>query len=313
MSAASRFASVVVACAFVAAPASAAFSQPAPAGEGPAAGTAQSGDQSHPHNPPKPPESGGASAPAQQGHEGHAQPPKTPPAGVPPLTDEDRRAAFPDVEGHTVHDRAINYFVRFDRLEWQSGGGANGFTVDTNGWIGGDLNRFRFRAEGESAGGDLHAAEAHALYGRALARWWDVVAGVRQDLEPGPARTWAAVGIQGLAPYWFEVEATAYIGESARTHVRLQVEYELLLTNRLILQPLVEVDLYGKAIPESGIGAGLSRTEGGLRLRYEIRRELAPYVGVTWSRKYGGTADFAREAGEDASGARLAVGVRVWF
>lgn len=277
-----------------------------------AAGQSQSDHQAHQHGPPASADSGPSSAPAQQGHEGHAQPPKPLPAGVPPLTDEDRRAAFPEVEGHTVHDRAIHYFVLFDQLEWQSGG-AGGFTIDTNGWIGGDLNRFWFRGEGEADGGDVHEAQAHALYGRAIARWWDLVAGVRQDLEPGPARTWAAFGIQGLAPYWFEVQATGYVGESGRTHARLEVEYELLLTNRLILQPLVEVDIYGKAIPESGIGAGFSRTEAGVRLRYEIRRKLAPYIGVTWNRKHGGTADIAREAGEDVSGARLALGVRVWF
>ena len=105
-------------------------------------------------------------------------------------------------------------------------------------------------------GGDLAEAQAHAPYGRAIHRWWDVVAGVRQDFRPGPARTWAAVGVQGLAPYWFEVEATAYIGESGRTHFRFETEYELLLTNRLVLQPLVELEIYGKSDPERGIGAG---------------------------------------------------------
>lgn len=242
-------------------------------------------------------------------HQEHAQPP----AGVPPVTEEDRRAAFPDVEGHAVHDRAIHTFVLFDELEWRSGSGPNGFNVETSGWVGGDMNRFWFRGEGESAGDAVDSAEAHALYGRAIARWWDLVAGVRQDMRPGPAQTWAAFGIQGLAPYWFEVEATGYVGERGRTHARLEVAYELLLTNRLIARPVLELDLYGKAIPESGIGAGLSRTEAGLRVRYEIRREFAPYVGVTWNRKYGGTAGFAREAGEDVSGTRLAVGVRVWF
>lgn len=131
--------------------------------------------------------------------------------------------------------------------------------------------------------------------------------------EPGPARTWAAVGIQGLAPYWFELEATAYIGESGRTHLRFETEYELLLTNRLILQPQVEREIYGKSDPERHIGTGLSSRDTGLRLRYEFRREFAPCVGVTWSRKFFGTADLAEAAGEDTSAARLAVGVRVWF
>lgn len=232
---------------------------------------------------------------------------------LPAITDADRAAAFPDLHGqHTVHDNAVHAFVLFDQLEWQ-GGSAGGVSWHTKGWVGRDIDRLWFRTEGESEDGDLASAEVHVLYGRAIARWWDVVAGVRQDLRPDPARTWAAVGIQGLAPYWFEVEATAYVGAGGRTHVRLESEYELLFTNRLVLQPLVEVNLHGKSDPERGIGAGLSSTEAGLRLRYEIRRELAPYVGVTWHTTYFGTADLARAAGEETGGARLALGLRAWF
>jgi copper resistance protein B len=233
---------------------------------------------------------------------------------VPPLTDEDRRAAFPqDVHGHTVHDRAIHSYVVVDQLEWQQGGGAHAFAMETAGWIGGDINRFWFRGEADAKPGTVEEAQVHALYGRAFARWWDVVAGLRQDVRPGPAQTWAAVGVQGLAPYWFEIEATGYVGESGRTHARLEVEYELLLTNRLIAQPLFQLNVYGKAIPESGIGAGLSSTDLGVRLRYEIRREVAPYLGVTWQRTYGGTADVARADGEDVSAARVVIGLRAWF
>lgn len=275
----------------------------------------QSGNGSHQHQqqkskPSQPPQVD----PAEQGHGSHAAAPgQKRPADLPPITDEDRRAAFPDVEGHTVHDTAIHYFVQFDELEWQGGGDSNAWKLETNGWVGGDVNRFWFRVDGEAEDGDVEQAQVHALYGRAIARWWEVVAGVRQDMRPGPAQTWAAVGIQGLAPYWFEVEATGYVGESGRTHLRLEAEYELLLTNRLILQPVAELDIYGKDIPESGIGAGFSSTEAGLRLRYELRREFAPYVGVSWNWKHGGTADFARAEGEDVSGARLALGVRMWF
>lgn len=241
-------------------------------------------------------------------------PGQPPPTGLSPITDEDRRAAFPEINGqHTVHDDAIFTYVLFDQLEWQAGDGVNGLSWDNKGWIGGDINRFWFRTEGEADGGDLADAEAHALYGRAIARWWDLVAGVRQDIRPGPARTWAAIGLQGLAPYWFEVEATAYVGESGRTHLRLESEYELLLTNRVVLQPLVELDLYGKSDPERGLGSGLSSMNAGLRLRYEVRREFAPYVGVTWNRKFFGTADLAKAEGEGTSSTRLALGVRVWF
>lgn len=232
---------------------------------------------------------------------------------IPPLTDADRAAAFPDVGGHAVHDRAIHSFVLFDQLEWQSAEGGRAASWDNKGWVGGDINRFWFRTEGEGERSRLGTAQAHALYGRAIARWWDLVVGVRQDLRPGPAQTWAAVGLQGLAPYWFEIEATAYVGASGRTHARFEAEYELLLTNRLILQPLAEFEIYGKSDRERGIGAGLSTIDAGIRLRYEIRREFAPYVGLVWSRKFFGTADFARESGEELGGARLALGARIWF
>ena len=255
-------------------------------------------------------------AATQQDHSAHQKPAaqKEYPAGIPPVTDEDRAAAFPELNGqHAVHDGALHYYVLFDQLEWQTGDGVTAGSWDNKGWIGRDVNRFWFRTEGEAGDGDLAEAQAHALFGRAIHPWWDLVVGVRQDFRPGPQRTWVAVGIQGLAPYWFEVEATAYIGAGGRTHFRVETEYELLLTNRLILQPLVELDLHGKSDPERGIGAGLSSGEAGLRLRYELRRELAPYIGVTWHRTFFATADFAEAAGDDEGGAKLALGVRVWF
>jgi copper resistance protein B len=251
-------------------------------------------------------------------HAGHEQEtpkrdaPEQLPPFIPPLTDEDRKAAFPDVEGHAVHDNAVNFFVLFDELEWQFAEGA-GINLDSKGWIGRDRDRIWFRAEGDSEDGRVGEAQVHVLYGHQFSRWWDVVGGIRQDLRPGPAQTWAAVGVQGLAPYWFEVEATAYVGASGRTHARFEVEYELLLTNRLVLQPLVEAEVFGTSDPERSIGAGLSTTEAGFRLRYEIRRELAPYVGVTWNRKWGKTASFAKAADEQAAGARFIAGLRVWF
>ncbi len=181
-------------------------------------------------------------APAGMDHSQHQAPAEALPPFIPVVTDADRAAAFPSaLEGHAVHDHAVNHFVLFDQFEWQTGGAGSGASWDTKGWVGQDVNRLWFRTEGESESGRLEGAEAHLFYGRAISRWWDVVAGVRQDIEPGPSQTWAAVGIQGLAPQWFEVEATAYVGESGRTQFRFETEYELLLTNRLVLQPLVEV------------------------------------------------------------------------
>lgn len=252
---------------------------------------------------------------AQDPHRHHAADGKKPelPPFIPPVTDDDRKAAFPDVHGHSVHDDAVNYYVLFDQFEWQAGDGVNGMNVDTRGWVGTDRDRFWFRAEGEGEDGRVGQMQTHLLYGRRFSRWWDVVAGIRQDIRPGSPQTWAAFGVQGLAPYRFEVEATAYVGTAGRTHLRFEVEYELLLTNRLILQPLFETEIVGKSDPERGVGAGVSTTDLGLRLRYEFRREIAPYLGVTWNNMWGETADFAEAAGEDAGGARFVAGLRVWF
>jgi copper resistance protein B len=266
------------------------------------------------HEPRTPPPAGAASTPPSEepDHSAHGEPARELPPFIAPVTDADRNAAFPDVEGHTVHDETVHHFVLLDQLEWQSveGGSLN---VDSKAWVGGDRDRLWFRFEGEAADGETGHAEAHVLFGRHASRWWDVVGGVRQDVGAGPSRTWLAFGVQGLAPYWFDVEATAYIGESGRSHLRIETEYELLLTNRLIVQPLVEVEIYGKSDPEREIGAGLSSAEAGLRLRYEVRREFAPYLGITWKRTFFGTADSARASGEGTRTASFTTGVRVWF
>jgi copper resistance protein B len=235
------------------------------------------------------------------------------PPFIPRPSEADRKAAFPDVQGHTAHDNAVNSFVLFDQVEWQAGEGIRGLNLDAKGWIGRDRDRFWFRAEGDSDANRVGEAQMHLLFGHQFARWWDIVGGIRQDFRPDPAQTWAAIGLQGLAPYWFEIEATAYLGAGGRTQARFEVEYELLLTNRLVLQPLVEVEVSGRSDPERGIGAGLTMTDAGVRLRYEFRREVAPYVGVTWNRKHGKTADFAEAAGEPTGGARFVTGVRLWF
>lgn len=277
----------------------------------PLGASAQEPATPHQHGASQPP----APAPVPPDDHSAHQPPDTAalPDFIPPVTEADRQAAFPDVHGHTVHDNAVNYFVLFDQFEGQAGDGPGGFSWDTKGWVGRDRHRLWFRAEGERAGGRFEQAQTNLLYGRAIARWWDVMAGVRLDTLPDTPRTALAFGVQGLAPYWFEVEASTYVEFSGRTHVRIETEYDLLLTNRLVLQPLGEFEVYGRADPERGIAAGLSTGEVGLRLRYEVRRELAPYVGVVWHRKFFGTADYARAAGERTGGARLAVGVRFWM
>ena len=259
------------------------------------------------------PASSTAPPPAIEDHSAHQVEAAPLPAFIPPVTDVDRKAAFPDVQGHSVHDMSVNYFVLFDQLEWQTGGGSDAFSWDTKGWVGQDRNRFWFRTEGDRVDGRTEQAQVNLLYGRAVARWWEVTAGVRLDTLPDTPRTALALGVQGLAPYWFEVEASAYIEPSGRTHVRIETEYDLLITNRLVLQPLVEFEVYGRADRERLIETGLSTGELGLRLRYEFRREFAPYIGVVWTRRFFGTADLARRAGGDVAGTRLAVGLRTWF
>lgn len=246
---------------------------------------------------------------------GHAMPrpadqPITP---IPTLTDEDRAAAVPPPNDHPVHDNTLKHFVLLNRLEGFDAGDGSGTEWEGQGWIGTDLNRIWLRSEGERAGGRTEAADLEVLYGRAIARWWDVVAGVRHDFKPGASQDFAAIGVQGLTPYKFEMEATAYIGQSGQTGARVEAEYETLLTNRLILQPLVEFNFYGKNDERRGIGSGLSTAEAGLRLRYEFTRQFAPYIGVVHERAFGRTADMRRDAGEDVNDTRFVAGIRIWF
>jgi copper resistance protein B len=151
------------------------------------------------------------------------------------------------------------------------------------------------------------------LFGHSFAPRWDWMLGLRQDLEPGEARSLLALGLRGLAPQWFEIAATVYVGEGGRTAARLETTYSLLFTNRLVLQPLLQMDLYGRKDTARGIGSGLSTAEIGLRLRYEFTRRFAPYVGLSWDRAFGDTADLRRGETGHASDTRWVAGVRFWF
>lgn len=239
------------------------------------------------------------------------------PPVIPPVTPEDREAAFPNLSGsdmrHMMLEDPFNTFLLFDRLEAREADRGSLQGWDLSGWVGHALRRVWIRSEGERRSGSTEEADLEVLWGRSVTRWWDVVAGGRQEFEPGPAQTWAAFGVQGLAPYRFELDATAYVGEAGRTAGRLAAEYELLITNRLILQPRIELNWYGRSDLERAIGSGLSTGEAGLRLRYEIRREIAPYVGVMKEKKFGRTADLFRAAGDDPSETRFVAGIRLWF
>ena len=191
--------------------------------------------------------------------------------------------------------------------------GANATAYDLQAWFGRDYDRLVIKAEGDYSKKKLQEARTELLWGHAVANYWDAQLGVRHDSGVGPNRSWLAFGVQGLAPYWFEVDATAYLGEDGRSALRLAAEYELLLTQRLILQPRAEFNLYGKRDLTRNIGSGLSDGALGLRLRYEFSRQIAPYIGVERVEKFGQTADIARDAGERVGETRWVAGLRFWF
>lgn len=199
-----------------------------------------------------------------------------------------------------------------DRLEWVNSSPGGG-DYDATAWFGNSYDRLVLKAEGEFSRGRMLDARTELLWGHAIATYWDTQLGIRNDSGEGPSRNWLAFGVRGLAPYWFEVDLTAYVGNDGRTALRAAAEYELLLTQRWILQPHLEMNLYGKDDPERGVGSGLSDLSLGLRLRYELKRQFAPYVGVVWGGKYGQTADYARAAGEKTSEATWVAGLRFWF
>lgn len=231
---------------------------------------------------------------------------------IPVLTDADRAAVYQGPSGH-IHGPSLNTFLLVDQLEWQDADPGGSVAWEVEGWVGGDRDRLWLRSEGERTRGVTEHAELQALWGHALGPWWDLVGGLRQDFKPGTPQTWAALGLQGMALYNFESQVTAYLGEGGQAALRLKGDYDLLLTQRLILQPSAEVNLYTRNDRQRGLGAGLADSEIGLRLRYEIRREFAPYIGVTWNRSYGRSADYARDEGELDNDPRLVLGLRLWF
>lgn len=203
--------------------------------------------------------------------------------------------------------------VTFNLAEYRAHKGRDGYRWDGELFYGGDINRVVLRTEGEGAfGGGVEEAEFQALYSRALDAYWNLQAGVRVDAEPN-GRAYAVLGFEGLAPYWFDLESALFLSERGDLLARVQALYDQRITNRLIAQPWAEVNFALQDVPRDRIGSGLSDLELGLRVRYEIAREFAPYVGVTWERKFGDTARFARAAGEEWSATALVFGVRTWF
>jgi copper resistance protein B len=211
-----------------------------------------------------------------------------------------------------MDDAGIHHAVWLENLEGVYGT-KNGGAWDAQGWVGGDFEKLWLKSEGATLGGKTRDSKVEALWAHAILPFWDTQLGVRHDFSGGPSREWAAFGVQGIAPYWFDVELTGYIGEEARTAIRLKTEYDLHLTQRLVLKPEIELNAYGKPDRARELGAGLADGQFELRLRYEITRRFAPYVGYVYDRKFAGSAALARRAGDPVIDHRAVAGIELLF
>ncbi|MCK9513507.1 MAG: copper resistance protein B [Pigmentiphaga sp.] len=222
--------------------------------------------------------------------------------------------ALPPSETLVMSDMHNFGSIQFDKFEYVRARGDEWMAYEGEAWYGSTYNRAVIKAEGEIADGNLQHSKTQLLWRHAISTFWDTELGFRFDYESGaPNREWLAFGFKGLAPYWFEVDATAYVGPSGRTALGLKAEYDVLLTQKLYLQPSIEVNLYGKDDVRRGIGSGLADGTAGLRLKYEITRQFVPYVGVEWASKFGKSADYARASGESKQETRFVAGLTFRF
>lgn len=284
-----------------------------------------------PDAPPVPATSGDPACPPEHAAMGHCTPAPPRPLASPPRAAPSAAArGGPEHAADAVWGAAAMAPVRravyaehggmrsgkllVDRLEYRAQDGHDGYAWEGEAWYGGDYDRLWLKSEGEGGFGTaLETVEVQALWSHALDPWFNLQTGIRYDLRPRPDRAHLTVGVQGLAPYWFEVDAAAFLSDRGDLTARLEAEYDQRITNRLIVQPRAEIDLSAQDVPAIGIGAGLSSIEAGVRLRYEFVPEFAPYVGVDYERRIGDTASFARAAGERVGGWAFVAGIRGWF
>lgn len=212
-----------------------------------------------------------------------------------------------------MEDDPIVTKVMIDQLEKRITDGDDPLVLEAQVWIGKDLNKFVIKADVEQVKGETEELELQALYSRAIDPYWDFQVGIRHDQKPTPNKNWLALGFQGLSPYWFEIDSTLFIGEKDQVGLRLSAEYEWMLTQRWVLSPEVEFNFHSKDEEARGIGKGLTDSQVGLRLRYEVKREFAPYIGINWNNKYGNTATFSKNDGEKVSSTQIVAGIRAWF
>lgn len=213
-----------------------------------------------------------------------------------------------------MSDRIFRHAL-LEQFEGRANGPDNELRWDGEAWAGTDMNRLWLKSEGFANSSGVSDGDQEFLYDRPIPRmkYFDAQAGVRADLDSGPSRAWAAIGIEGLAPYYFEFAPTLYIRNDGHVAGRMTGSYDLLLTQRWIVQPEAELNLYSKDDPARGVGSGFSELDTGMRLRYEISRKFAPYIGFTYNGKYGDTANYARRVGETTSDSRFVFGLRLWY
>ena len=216
--------------------------------------------------------------------------------------------------GPPVDDEHVWVHAILDQFEGRLGDGASRLRWQGEAWAGTDENRIRFKSEGTwRPDSGVEDGQQELYYSRPISTYFDALVGARYDLDAGAGRAWAAFGVEGLAPLFFHVSATGYVSDKGRFTAKLEASHDLLITQRLVLQPQIELNLYGKDDPARAIGSGLSDLDAGLRLRYEITRKFAPYIGVTYEKKFGKTARLVEAEGEDPDAVRVTIGLRIWL
>jgi copper resistance protein B len=211
---------------------------------------------------------------------------------------------------HDHGDNPLLTYVEIDKLEQRSQDSAQ--SLDAQAWVGKDLHKLWLKSELSRVDGVTEEAEIQALYSRGFAAYWDIQIGLRHDSKP-LTRNWFAVGVKGLAPYWFELDASIFVSSADAVAASLSAEYELHITQRLILTPEMELTAYGQDDPDAGTGSGLSSLSGELRLGYEISRKFTPYIGIAWEKAFGKTAEYAEEEEESADDVKGVIGIHAWF
>ena len=212
-----------------------------------------------------------------------------------------------------AEDDPLLYMLKADQLEWRDGDEENVAAFEGFFWLGKDLNKLWIKSEIEATKDETESAEWQFLYSRAIDSYWDLQVGLRSDIKPEPERNWLALGFYGVAPYWFEIDSAIFVEADGQVNLRLEAEYEILFTQKWVLTPEIEINWFSEDDDDLGIGSGFSKLETGLRLRYEITRQIAPYIGIHHERLLGNTEDIADAGGKETSDTLAVAGIRFWF